>query len=144
MYSGNQILIIQITYLLMMTNKSLLYPHFLSNIIGKEFQSIGGTTWADCRINIFRINIIFLCGTYIYSPIILIHLTNTNFYGFLAYLHAGGKGGLFPAPPPFSNSATCLKIWLYPIWIFFPPLPDLVWKFDVENLIEVFCMFCLN
>ena len=68
----------------------------LRGAIAQGHHMIGGTTWADCRINIFRINIIFLCGTYIYSPIILIHLTNTNFYGFLAYLHAGGKGGLFP------------------------------------------------
>ena len=79
----------------------------LRGAIAQGHHMIGGTTWADCRINIFRINIIFLCGTYIYSPIILIHLTNTNFYGFLAYLHAGGKGGLFPAP---ASSQQCYLV----------------------------------
>ena len=37
----------------MMTDKSLLYPHFLSNIIGKEFQS---KCTADCQFWVYQIS----------------------------------------------------------------------------------------
>ena len=109
----------------------------LRGAIAQGHHMIGGTTWADCRINIFRINIIFLCGTYIYSPIILIHLTNTNFYGFLAYLHAGGKGGLFPAPRLFPTVLLGQRFGSVLVEYFCPP-PDLVEKPYVQNLIKDF------
>ena len=35
--------------------------------------------------------------------IVLIYLTSTNFLGFLASLHAVGKGGLFPGASLFTT-----------------------------------------
>ena len=47
----------------------------LRGAIAQGHHKIGGTTLADCRMDILVAYIIFLKGTYIYGPIILINLT---------------------------------------------------------------------
>ena len=47
----------------------------LRGAIAQGHHKIGGTTLADCRMDILVPYIIFLKGTYIDGPIILINLT---------------------------------------------------------------------
>ena len=47
----------------------------LRGAIAQGPHKIGGTTLADCRMDILVAYIIFLKDTYIYGPIILINLT---------------------------------------------------------------------
>ena len=47
----------------------------LRGAIAQGHHKIGGTTLADCRMDILVAYKIFLKGTYIYGPIILINLT---------------------------------------------------------------------
>ena len=47
----------------------------LRGAIAQGHHKIGGTTLADCRMDILIPYIIFLKGTYIDGPIILINLT---------------------------------------------------------------------
>ena len=47
----------------------------LRGAIAQGHHKIGGTTLDDCRMDILVAYIIFLKGTFIYDPIILINLT---------------------------------------------------------------------
>ena len=51
----------------------------LRGAIAQGHKKIGGTTLVDCRMDILVAYIIFLKGTYIYGPIILINLTSQGF-----------------------------------------------------------------
>ena len=104
----------------------------LRGAIAQGHHMIWGTTWANCRSNIFRIisfsyvALTSMAQSYLTS-------TSTNFLGFLTYLHTGGKGCLFPAPlfqTVFCPSGSVL------VEYFCPPPPYLVGRHDDENLIK--------
>ena len=50
------------------------YPRELRGAIAKGHHKIGGTTLADCKMDILVAYIIVLKGNYICDPVILIHL----------------------------------------------------------------------
>ena len=87
--------------------------------IAQGHHKIGGTTLADCRMDILVAYIIFLKGTYIYGPIILINLT---WQGFPLLW---GRG---TPPPPIKGSSLPIKGWSLP-----PPKSGKFCATPIEN-----------